>query len=71
MITISNTRHTRKQGSNVRIVGWETVDEGLAVHSTNITTQGIGDLKARVIGWGDWKKFKSTLTNLNYEVQGE
>ncbi len=72
MVIISTTRHTRKQGVNVRLVTFDTAAEESAICSSNVTTQAISkEATGALIAWGDWNRFKTSLTERGYNVQGE
>lgn len=68
-IKITTSRHTRKEGSNVRVVTFDTKQEHNAVCSSNVTTEATAS--GGIKGWGDWDLFKKNMEKTGYQVDGE
>lgn len=67
-ITVKETRHTRKQGSNVRRLNFDNKDEHDAICSSNVTTQGIDGNDNALYAWGDWDVFNKIMTERGYNI---
>lgn len=67
MILILTTRHTRKQGANVRLLQYNTKAEHDVICRAGLTVQGISDCDNAVYAWGDWAKFTHDLEKSGIE----